>query len=147
MSLLDTLAGTFSGKQKFYTPLDEDSEAARRVHAVETQLQQLAEETGEPLEAVPAADTLYVFIGKPPEELRFAWFEADGQLKNFETLRKQEGVSPPRLERVADQLRDAYRQRKDAERYTTMVGDRGVTVTPDSELAAEVRDVMQRLGE
>jgi hypothetical protein len=37
--------------------------------------EKLAGETKDPLEVVPAEDSVYIFVGKPPKKFGIAWIE------------------------------------------------------------------------
>lgn len=139
------MTGSLTGGRRFYPPLDGNSVAAQRMRAIEPQLHQLLKDTGENLEVLPGEQVAYVFIGKPPKKFGLAWI-LNGRIKNFKTLVEEDHVSPPRLERATDELREIYKASQNIERYSALIGDRSVVVTPDQQLQSSVHDVIQRMG-
>lgn len=142
MGILDRLLG--SGK-KDHPPLAPDSDAGRRVEELREPLETLARETGEALEIVPSGAVAYVFIGKPPKKFGLAWIR-DGKVSNFKTLVDEKHLSPIRMERLTDTLREAYERSADAERYATTIGGQQAVVTPSAELAREVHALIEEVS-
>jgi hypothetical protein len=79
------LGKLFSGKQD-YPSLDSSDPAAMQLESVRPPLEKLAAETNDPLEVVPAEDSVYVFIGKPPKKFGIAWIEDGDKIVNFKSL-------------------------------------------------------------
>ena len=94
----------FSGKHD-YPSLDSSAPAAKQLEAVRPPLEKLADETKDPLEVVPAEDSVYVFIGKPPKKFGIAWIEDGEKIVNFKSLVDEKGLSPTRLENLSEELR------------------------------------------
>jgi len=130
------------GGHKDYPSLAADSEAQSHLDEVKAQLETLADEIKDPMEVVPADHAAYVFIGKPPTRFGLAWIH-DGKLSNFKNLVEEKHLSPPRMEKLVDDLRDAYTHAKDAQRYKSTVGDRDVTVIPSESLEKEVQEIIR----
>ena len=129
MSLFGNL---FSSKPDF-PAIDPSSTAASRIAEVRTQLGELAGKTKDPLEVVPAEHAAYVFIGKPPKKFGLAWIH-DGKISGLNTLVEEHDLKPIEVEKVVDQLRDAYERYADVNRFTATVQDRDVVVTPSTRL-------------
>jgi len=140
MSLFGNL---FSGKPDYPT-IDPSSTAASRIAAVEAQLGELAGKTKDPLEVVPAEHAAYVFIGKPPKKFGLAWIH-DGEISGLHTLVEEHGLSPLEVQRVLDQLREAYERNSKVDRFTATVDDREVVVTPSTRLEAEVHEIIDKV--
>jgi len=127
-----------------YPQLQPDMSAAQQLKAVRTNLEELAKEVKEPMEVVPGESSAYVFIGKPPKRFGIAWIEND-QIKSFKSVVAEQGVSQQMLNKVSDDLREAYKRHDDATRYQTKVGEREITVTPSEALKDEVRSILTSL--
>jgi hypothetical protein len=140
MSLLGNL---FSSKPD-YPDIDPSSTAASRVAAVKPQLGELAEQVKDPLEVVPAEQAAYVFIGKPPKKFGLAWIH-DGKISGLNTLVEDHGLKPLEVEKVVDQLREAYERNAEVSRFCTTVQDRDVVVTPSAKLEKEVHEIIDKV--
>jgi hypothetical protein len=140
MSLFGSL---FSGKPD-YPAIDPASTAASRIAEVEDQLGELAGQVKDPLEVVPAEHAAYVFIGKPPKKFGLAWIH-DGQVSGLNTLVEEHGLKPLEVEKVVDQLREAYERNADANRFCATIQDRDVVVTPSPRLEKEVHEIIDEV--
>ena len=140
MSLFENL---FSSKPD-YPAIDPSSTAASRIAEVRTQLGELAGKTKDPLEVVPAEHAAYVFIGKPPKKFGLAWIH-DGKISGLNTLVEEHDLKPIEVEKVVDQLRDAYERNADVNRFTATVQDRDVVVTPSTRLETEVHEIIDKV--
>ena len=127
MSLLGNL---FSSKPD-YPAIDPSSTAASRVAEVKDQLGELAGQVKDPLEIVPSSHAAYVFIGKPPKRFGLAWIH-DGKIHGLNTLVEEHGLKPLQVEKVVDQLREAYERNADVNRFCMTVQDRDMVVTPSA---------------
>lgn len=134
----------FSGKAPEYPQLDDASRAGRKVAEVEDQLHDLMQKVSQPLEVVPSDHAAYVFIGKPPKKFGLAWIH-DGKVSGLNTLIEEHGVTPAEIEKVLDQLRDAYARHQDAEHYTATIDERKVVVTASEALEHEVHDIIDKI--
>lgn len=134
----------FSGRTPEYPQLDDSSRTAKKVAEVEQELQELMQKVSQPLEVVPSDHAAYVFIGKPPKKFGLAWIH-DGKVSGLNTLIAEHGVTPAEIEKVLDQLRDAYARHQDAEHYTATIDDRKVVVTASEALEHEVHDIIKAI--
>lgn len=124
--------------------IDPNSTAASRVAEVERQLDELAGQVKDRLEVVPSEHAAYVFIGKPPKKFGLAWIH-DGKVSGLNTLIEEQGVTPAEVEKVIDQLREAYSRHHDAAHYTTTIDQRKIVVTASDALEHEVHDIINRI--
>ena len=111
---------------------------------VEEQLDELADKVREKLEIVPSEHAAYVFIGKPPKKFGLAWIH-DGKISGLNTLVEEHGLKPLEVERVLEQLRDAYERKTGVNRYCAKVHDKDVVVTPSDELEKEVDEIIDKV--
>jgi len=132
------------GSAPDYPELQPGTEAAARLAAIEGNLEALARDVSDPLEVIPGAAGAYVFIGKPPKRFGIAWIE-DDQVKSFKTLMEEHGVTGQQVQKVSDELREAYQRYQEEDRYLATVAAREVVVTPSPGLESEVRDILARL--
>jgi hypothetical protein len=137
MGMLDTLFR----KKINCPPLDPTSVAAVRIAARSAELEPLVRKIHVRLELVPAADTVYVFLDKPPGAFGLAWFE-NGREVNFTTLKVDQGVSQGRIQILSKQLAAAYKKSAGAERFALRIAGREVMVTSSDALAAEIRQAI-----
>lgn len=133
------------GGEKEHAPLDPGSVAARRIDQQSAALTAFTAKVKDRMELVPASDTVYVFVGKPPGTFGIAWLK-DGEEHNLKTVIQQHGLSGPTVQRVSEQLRDVYQAHMQAERFQTTIGGRAVTVTPSEALAADLRKVIDAIA-
>jgi hypothetical protein len=134
----------FFSKKLNYPELDANNPAAEQVQEVEEPLKDLMEQVSDPLEVVPADGQAYVFIGKPPKKFGVAKL-ADGQVHSFVTVAKEKGLDMLTIQKLNEKFRDAYEQNMDAQRYKTSVAGKEVVVTPSSQLAEEVGQIMDSM--
>jgi len=137
MGILDTV---FRRKLQC-PPLDPTSEAAARIASRSTQLEPLVRKIHVRLELVPAEDTVYVFLDKPPGAFGLAWFENDREV-NFTSLKVEQGVSQGRIQLLSKKLGAAYKKSAAVARYATTIAGREVLVTPSDDLAAAIRQAI-----
>ena len=138
MGFLDALFG----KKTEPPPLDPTSAAAARIAAFAGHLEEFARRVRVPLELVPAADTVYVYLDKPPGAFGLAWFEG-GREVNFTTLKEDQGLSQGRIQTLSKKLGAAYRKHAGAPRYAATIAGREVLVTPSEALAGEIRKAIE----
>jgi hypothetical protein len=132
------LGKIFGGKHD-YPSLDSSVPAAKHLESVRPPLEKLANETREPLEVVPAEDSVYVFVGKPPKKFGIAWIEDGDKIVNFKSLVDEKGLSPTSLNHLSEELRKAYIAHQDKPRYVTKISDREVVVIPSTSLLNNVK--------
>ena len=137
MGVLDTLFR----KKHGCPPLDPKSTAAARIAARSALLEPLVRKIHVRLELVPAADTVYVFLDKPPGAFGLAWFE-NGREVNFTTLKADQGVSQGRIQVLSKKLGAAYKRSAGTARYALAIAGREVLVTPSDALAAAIRQAI-----
>lgn len=138
MGILDALFG----RKESHLPLDPAGPAAARIAACGEPLQSLVGTVPGRLELVPAAETVYVFIGRPPQPFGLAWFEGGREI-SFTILRQERGISQARIQALSKKLAAAYRRSAGAARYATRIGGREVVVTPSEGLAGEIRRAIE----
>jgi len=135
--------GLFSKKLN-YPELDSDNPVAGLVQDVEGPLRELMGQVSDPLEVVPAGDHAYVFIGKPPKKFGVAMIE-EGKVQSFVAAAKEKGLDQAKIQQLNEQLRQAYVNNADAQRYKANVAGKDVVVTPCKRLDQEVQQVMQMM--
>jgi len=133
------------GETPEYPELDASSPAAARLASVKDKLAELAGEVQDPLEVIPADGAAYVFIGNPPKTFGIAWIE-DGEINNFKTLLAKKGASPLTLEKLSNNLRDAYAKDAPEEKFSFMAGGRKITVLASDSLAADVKAIIDHVA-
>lgn len=132
------------GQSPSYPELSTDTQAAARLQAIRGNLETLARDVSDPLEVVPAEEGAYVFIGKPPKRFGIAWIEGN-QVHSFKSMMEEHGVSAQTVNKISDELREAYQRHQDENRFQTTLAQRSVVVTPSEDLEHEVRDILSRL--
>ncbi|MCW8871012.1 MAG: hypothetical protein OQK01_00140 [Xanthomonadales bacterium] len=139
-----SLFGNLFSSKPDYPAIDPSSTAASRIAEVKNQLGELAGQVKDPLEVIPTKHAAYVFIGKPPKRFGLAWIH-DGKISGLNTLVEEHGLKPLEVEKVLDQLRDAYERNADVSRFCTTVQDRNVVVTPSAKLEKEVHEIIDKV--
>lgn len=137
------LGKIFSDKQD-YPPLDSSASAARQLESVRPPLEKLAGETKDPLEIVPADDSVYIFIGKPPKKFGIVWIEDGHKIVNFKSLVDEKGLSPDSLNNLSEELRKVYIAHQGKPRYVTKISDREVVVIPSTSLLNNLKGVVEQ---
>jgi hypothetical protein len=133
--------GTLFRKKNRCPPLDPTSAAAARIATWSAQLEPLIRKIHVRLELVPAADTVYVFLDKPPGVFGLAWFE-NGREVNFTSLKADQGVSQGRIQILSKKVGVAYKKSAGTARFSLVITGREVQVTPSESLAAEIRQAI-----
>ena len=131
-------------KKPQHPDLAEDSTAAAQIAAVNDNLEELAQNVRDPLEVIPTDGGAYVFIGKPPKKFGVAWIEG-GEIKSFNTLMEEHGMSSQDVVKISDKLREIYVKHHDCEHFRAMIANRDVVVTPSKPMENEVREVLGNL--
>ena len=139
-----SLFGSLFSSKPDYPAIDPSSTAATRIAEVKAQLGELAGQVKDPLEVVPSEHAAYVFIGKPPKRFGLAWIH-DGKISGLNTLVEEHGLKPLEVEKLLDQLREAYERNADVSRFCTSVQDRDVVVTPSAKLEQEVHEIIDKV--
>ena len=138
------LLGKIFGGKPDYPPLDSSTPAAKQLETVRSPLEKLAEETKDPLEVVPAEDSAYIFVGKPPKKFGIAWIEGGDKIVNLKSLLDEKGISPDNLNHLSEELRKAYIEYQDKPRYIARISDRDVVVIPSTSLSSNLKNVVEQ---
>lgn len=133
----------FFSKKVNYPELAEDTQAAKQIQAIEGSLKELIGQISDPLEIVPAEGHAFVFIGKPPK--RFGMALIDDGVHSLGAAAREHGIDQLQLQKINEQLRNAYLHCQDAPRYTTSVNGKAVVVTPSPQLAQEVGEITKNI--
>jgi hypothetical protein len=105
-------------------------------------LEGLAKEVSDPLEVIPAEDTAFVFMGKPPLKFGMAWIR-DGKINNFKTLSQEKGISEMKLQVMSEKLRSAYEKSDKASRFSSTIADHKIVVTSSDSLEHDLKEIIQ----
>jgi hypothetical protein len=138
------ILGQFFGGKLNYPPLDSSAPAAKQLESVRYPLEKLANETKDPLEVVPAQDSVYVFVGKPPKKFGIAWIENGDKIVNFKSLVDEKGLSQDSLQNLSEKLRKVYIAHQNKPRYVTGISDREVVVIPSTSLLNNLKSVVEQ---
>ena len=138
------ILGQFFGSKHDYPSLDSSAPAAKHLEAVRPPLEKLVNQTKDPLEVVPAEDSVYVFVGKPPKKFGIAWIEDGDKIVNFKSLVDEKGLSPDSLQNLSEKLKKAYIAHQDKPRYVTKIRDREVVVIPSTSLLNNLKSVVEQ---
>jgi len=133
----------FFGARPDYPQLDASDPAARQIEAMRQPLEKLANEVKDPLEVVPADESVYVLVGKPPKKFGMAWVEDGDKIVNFKSLVDDKGLDPSSLSQLSEELTRAYEAHQDKPRYTTKISNRQVVVIPSSALSDRLKNVVK----
>ncbi len=138
------LLGSLFGKEKEYPPMDQDGKAAQRIQRFRPQLESFVGNVKEKLELVPADEALYAFVGKPPGAFGMVWWQ-DGQQWNFKKVVAEKGLPQTKVQLLSDALRDIYKSHQEADRFSSLVAGRKLTVTPSDALADDIAGLLGEL--
>ena len=138
------IMGKLFGAKVDYPALDSSAPAAKYLEFVRPSLEKMISETSDPLEVVPAENTAYIFIGKPPKKFGIAWVESGGKLVNFKSLVAEKGFTNDRLEALSEDLKKAYIAHQNQPRYVTKIRDRDVVIIPSTELINSLKGVVEQ---
>ena len=138
------IMGKLFGAKVDYPALDSSAPAAKYLESVRPPLEKMLAETRDPLEVVPAEDTVYIFIGKPPKKFGVAWIEEGSKIVNFKSLVAEKGFMADKLENLSEELKKAYIAHQDKPRYVTKISDRDVVVIPSESLLKNVKGVVEQ---
>ena len=133
----------FFNRKPNYPELTPDSPAAEQIRTIEASLKELIGQISDPLEVVPANGHAFVFIGKPPK--RFGMAMLDNEVHSFVGAAKEHGLEPAEMQKINEQLRDAYIDCQDAQRYQTQIEGKSVVITPSLQLAKKVEEITNRV--
>jgi len=136
------ILGKFLSAKLDYPSLDSSTLAAKQLEFVLSPLEKLAEKINDPLEIVPAEDSAYIFVGKPPKKFGILWIEDGDKIVNLKSLADEKGLSPNSLLQLSDELKKAYIAHQDEPRYVTQISDREVVVIPSTSLLNNLEGVV-----
>ena len=139
-----SILGKFLSGKRDYPLLDSSTPAAKQLESVLSPLEKLAKETSDPLEVVPAEDSVYIFLGKPPKKFGIAWIEDGEKIVNFKSLVDEKGLTQDNLQSLSEELRKAYISHQDKPRYVTKISDREVVVIPSASLLNNLKGVVEQ---
>ena len=105
-------------------------------------MKEIAGSINDDLEISPAANSAYVFFGKPPKKFGVVWIEEGGKIVNFKSLVEEKGLSEVRLGMLSPELGKAYASHKDEARFTSTIGGREVVVIPSDALFSDLKKVV-----
>lgn len=129
----------FFNRKPTYPELSADSPAAQQIRAIEGSLKELIGQISDPLEIVPAHGHAFVFIGKPPK--RFGMAMLDNEVHSFIAAAQEHGLDQAEMQKINEQLRDAYLDCQDAQRFQTNVEGKAVVITSSAQLAQKVEQI------
>ena len=138
------ILGKFFGGKHDYPSLDSSAPAAKHLEAVRPPLEKLVDETNDPLEVVPAEDSVYIFLGKPPKKFGIAWIEGGDKIVNLKSLADERGLLPTSIQHLSEELRKAYIAHQNEPRYVTRISDRDVVVIPSTSLLNNLKGVVEQ---
>ena len=138
------IMGKLFGAKVDYPALDSSAPAAKHLQSVRPPIEKLLSETSDQVEVVPAEDSVYIFIGKPPKKFGIAWIESGGKLVNFKSLVAEKGFTNDRLEALSEDLKKAYIAHQDKPRFVTKISDRDVVVIPSDSLVSNLKGVVEK---
>lgn len=143
MGIFDKLFGGSSTPD--FPELSQDDPAAGYLDSLRQPLEKFVSEVPDPIEVVPASDTAYFFIGKPPKKFGIAWIGDQGEIVNFKSLVEEKGLSPVSLEMLSDKLKAVYIEHQQEPRYSKTVLDKKIVVTPSETLREDVVNVVKEM--
>jgi len=131
----------FGGK-KDYPPLPADNEAKAKLDEVKNQLEELANKVSDHLEVVPSEHEAYVYLGHPPKRFGIAWIH-DGKVSGLKELVENNKLSQREVQKLVDDLGQAYEHASEAPRFSAEVAGKQVVVIPSPGLGREVHQIIE----
>ena len=138
MGMFDKLFGSSPD----YPELSQDDPAAGYLDSMRQPVEKFVSEISDQIEVVPASDTAYFFIGKPPKKFGIAWIGENGEIVNFRSLVEEKGLSMISLEKLSERLKEVYIQHQQEPRYSKTILDKKIVVTPSESLRDDVQRVV-----
>jgi len=135
------LLGKLFGKEKELPQLDPSTPAAAKLNEFKSVLEPFVHKIHDRMEFVPAANTVYVYIGNPPGMFGLAWFE-NGQEVNFKTFTTSKGMKQKQIQSIYGRLGEAYAAYESAQRYDTVIGGKKVIVLPSDDLVKKIEEII-----
>ncbi len=140
------LFGNLFGKKVELPQLDTSSPAAAKLNEFRSSLEPFVGKIHDTMEFVPASNTVYVYIGKPPSMFGLAWFE-NGQEINFKTFTASKGLKPKQVQSIYSRLGDAHTAFASAARFETIIAGKKVVVVPSEDLAKKVEEIVHTVAD
>jgi hypothetical protein len=140
------LFGKLFGTEKELPQLDPSSPAASKLNELKSALEPFVHKIHDRMEFVPAANTVYVYIGKPPGMFGLAWFE-NGQEVNFKSFTASKGLKQKQIQSIYGRLGEAYSTSESDPRYETVIGGKKVIVLPSDALAKKIEEIVHTVAE
>jgi len=138
------LSKLFGGGEPELPALDPASSGAQCISNFRPQFEALINKINDRYEAVPAQNSLYVFLGKPPGMFGIVWFlEGDDDEHNLKKMMAKRGLSQKKIDKIMEKLRTAYTEAADTPRYSTEVAGKKVIVTPLESLGNNLHNILQ----
>ena len=138
MGMFDKLFGSTPE----YPELSQDDPATGYLDSMRQPVEKFVSEISDRIEIVPASDTAYFFIGKPPKKFGIAWIGEQGEIVNFRSLVEEKGLSMISLEKLSDKLKEIYIKHQQEPRYSKTILDKKIVVTPSETLRDDVKKVV-----
>ena len=138
MGMFDKLFGSTPD----YPELSQDDPAAGYLDSMRQPVEKFVSEISDQIEVVPASDTAYFFIGKPPKKFGIAWIGENGEIVNFKSLVEEKGLSLISLEKLSERLKEVYIQHQQEPRYSKTILDKKIVVTPSENLREDVKRIV-----
>ena len=135
------LFGKLFGKEAELPQLDPSSPAASKLNEYKSALEPFVSKVNDRMEFVPAGDTVYAYIGKPPDTFGLVWFE-NNRVINFKTITADKGLEQKQIQIIFGQLGEAYAAAVSAPRYETVIGGKKVIVLPSDHLAGKIGEIV-----
>ncbi len=141
MGIFDKLFGA----RKVYSPLEPTNPINKYLDRIREPLKDLADVTKDSLEVVPAGETTYVFIGKPPKQFGVAWVQ-NGEVYNLKSLAVKKGLSATKLKKASNELSKAYIRSEKDTRYSTKIDDCSFVVASSKTLGQDIDHIIQTVS-
>ncbi len=138
------LFGSLFAREKEYPPLAPGTPPAELVEKHRGAFEAFATRVNEKFELVPTDETLYVFVGKPPDAFGVVWLRG-GEEHNLKTLMSKHQLSQQKVQLLSDALRDSYVAHREAPRFASTVAGKKVVVTPSEALARDVERIIREV--
>lgn len=140
------LFGKLFGKEQELPQLDASTPAAAKLNEHKAALEPFVAKIHDKMEFVPAADTVYVFIGKPPGMFGLAWFQ-NGQEINFKSFTTSKGLKQKQIQSIYGRLGEAYAASESAARFETTIAGKKVIVLPSDDLAKKIHEIVHTVAD
>jgi hypothetical protein len=137
--------GKLFNKEKEYPSIDSTSPASKHLDKVREPLGAWAKSVSHPIEVVPTEKATYIIVGTPPSQFGILWIE-DGKLNVLKKVADQKGISPAEFMKYSETLREAYERSQPESRFSTVIADKKIIITPSENLGKEVDRVIRAIA-